>query len=190
MLPVERVEQIKQILKEERNAKISELSSKLGVSEMTVHRDLKPLIEEGYVIKTFGGVSLTTSITAEQQANEGCIYCHRPIQEKMTYKLMLKDKRTETACCAHCGLLRHQQLGDEVVQAICYDFLCQTTISVSLAYYVMDTSLNINCCQPQVLCFEWEKHAKQFVKGFGGTVYTFQDAKDILLQKVNHPCHS
>lgn len=193
MLPVERVERIRQILETKKNVKISELSSRLNVSEMTVHRDIKPLIEDGFVNKTFGGVSLATSTKVEHHESNSCIYCHRPILEKTAYKLILKNQRTETACCAHCGLLRHEQLGEEVAQAICYDFLRQTTISVSLAYYVMDTSLNIGCCQPQVLSFEWEQHANQFVKGFGGTVYPFQDAVIVLQEKMKHSnnsCHT
>lgn len=193
MLPVERAERIKQILQVKKNIKISELSSTLGVSEMTIHRDLKPLVKNGYVMKTFGGVSLATPNIHGQRVDEGCIYCHRPIQEKLAYKLILETNHTETACCAHCGFLRQEQLGDEVIQAICYDFLRQTTISVPLAYYVMDTSLDIGCCQPQVLSFEWQDHANNFVKGFGGSVYSFHEAMDILHDKMknaNENCHT
>lgn len=193
MLPVERMERIKEILESEKNIKITDLSSTLGVSEMTIHRDLKPLIEDGYVFKTFGGVSLANPVEMNQQVNSGCVYCHRPVKEKLAYKLILQDQRIETACCAHCGLLRQQQLGDQVAQAMCYDFLCQTTISVPLAYYVMDTSLNIGCCQPQVLSFEWRDHAESFIKGFGGAIYTFNDITKVLHDKMtdsNGTCHT
>lgn len=192
MLPVERIERIKQLLESKKNIKISELSALLDVSEMTIHRDLKPLIEDGYVLKTFGGVSLATPPVEKQQMNDGCIYCHRPIKEQLSYKLILKNQRIETACCAHCGLLRQQQLGEEVTQAMSYDFLRHITISVPLAYYVMDTSLNVGCCQPQVLCFEWREHAEGFVKGFGGTIYTYSEAMEVLHDKMTSSggnCH-
>lgn len=193
MLAIERLEKIKAILQTEKNVKISQLSERLNVSEMTIHRDLKPLIDDNYVIKTFGGVSLVTSTPINDTINEQCIYCHRPIHGKMAYKLILANQQTEFACCAHCGLLRQIQLGDEVVQAISYDFLRQTTISVPRAFFVMDTSLDLGCCQPQVLCFEWKEHADKFIQGFGGNVYTFNSVLTTLQEKMSgndHSCHT
>lgn len=187
MLPVERLHRIKELIQSRKNMKISELSKELGVSEMTIHRDLKPLVKDGMVIKTFGGVSLANSI--QSQANDMCVYCSRPIQEKIAYRLILSNDKMEVACCAHCGLLRHKQLGQEVIQAICSDFLRQTTISAHLASYVMDTSIDIGCCQPQVLAFEWKEHAEKFIKGFGGQIYTFEDAIKAVFQKMKGaPC--
>ncbi|GGE50084.1 HTH-type transcriptional repressor YcnK [Pullulanibacillus camelliae] len=179
MLPIERQRQIKALIQSKHHIKISELSRQFQVSEMTIHRDIKPLIEEGFIIKTFGGITLATN-PSEESVSTSCVYCSRPIKERLTYRLILDNNTTEIACCAHCGLLRHQQLGDKVVQAICFDFLHHTTISVSAAWYVMDTSLNIGCCQPQVLTFAERKHAEQFVTGFGGQVYTFHRATEKL----------
>lgn len=188
MLPVERLNRITELIQEKKNMKIADLSKELGVSEMTIHRDLKPLVDDGFIVKTFGGISLAQSVSLEP--NNLCIYCSRTINEKMAYRLILPDNEVETACCAHCGLLRHRQLGDEVVQAICYDFFRQTTISVQLASFVMDTTIDIGCCQPQVLSFEWEEHANKFVKGFGGKVYRLEDAMEVVFEKMNgtHGC--
>lgn len=190
MLPVERLNRIKQLIQQRKNIKITELSKELGVSEMTVHRDIKPLVEDGMVIKTFGGISLVQSTPIAP--NGLCIYCSRAINEKMAYRLMLPKNKIETACCSHCGLLRHRQLEGEVVQAICFDFLRQTTINVGVASFVMDTSIDIGCCQPQVLSFEWKEHAHQFTKGFGGDVYTFEEAKEAVFHKMGdtHHCHN
>ncbi|MEI3604395.1 DeoR family transcriptional regulator [Pseudogracilibacillus sp. SE30717A] len=182
MLPVERLHRIKELVQTKKNVKISDLSTELGVSEMTIHRDLKPLVEKGEVIKTFGGVSLPD--TTSFQANDMCIYCSRPIKEKLAYRLILPNNKIEIACCAHCGLLRHKQLGNEVVQAICYDFFRQTTISAQLASFVMDTSIDLGCCQPQVITFEWQEHAEKFVKGFGGSVYSMKDAMEVVFKKM------
>lgn len=185
MLPIERQHKIKELLNDSHNMKISELSKELGVSEMTIHRDLKPLIEEGLAIKTFGGVTLASADTRDSSPLEGCVICSRSINERLAYRLILTNNRIEMTCCAHCGLLRHHQLGDKVIQAICPDFLRQTTISTPLAWYVMDTSIDMGCCQPQILPFEWKKHANQFVKGFGGNVYRFSEAQEVILQKMN-----
>lgn len=171
--------------------KISELSNELNVSEMTIHRDIKPLIDEGFVMKTFGGVTLANNEKSEHHHSTQCIICSREINERLAYRLILANNKIEVACCAHCGLLRQRQLGESVIQAICPDFLKQTTISASLAWFVMDTSIHMGCCHPQVLTFEWKEHADKFVKGFGGEVFSFNKAIEINFLKWNEhsPCH-
>lgn len=188
MLPIERQNRIKNLIQDKSNMKISELSLELGVSEMTIHRDLKPLIEDGIIIKTFGGITL---VRDKPNDNAGeCVFCSRGINERLAYRLILPNNKIEMTCCAHCGLLRHRQLGAEVLQAICHDFLNQTTISASLAWYVMDTSVHMGCCQPQVLSFELQEHADKFVKGFGGKVYTYSEAMEVVFQKMNGSKHN
>lgn len=186
MLPLERQNRIKKLIYEKKNLKIAELSKTFGVSEMTIHRDVKGLLDQGIVKKTFGGISLVH--TEHQETNtshDSCVFCSRKNNDRLAYRLILSNDKIEMACCAHCGLLRHQQLGDKVIQAICPDFFRQTTISAPSAWFVMDTTLHMGCCQPQVLTFEWKEHAEKFVKGFGGEVYAFQAAKKALFEKMN-----
>ncbi|WP_205520150.1 DeoR family transcriptional regulator [Virgibacillus doumboii] len=185
MLPIERQNRIKELILDKHNMKISELSKEIGVSEMTIHRDLKPLIDEGMVIKTFGGVTLATKNTSKNTVSEVCVFCSRKVNERLAYRIFLSNNKIEVACCAHCGLLRTRHLGDQVVQSICPDFLRQTTISAPLAWYVMDTSIQMGCCHPQVLTFEWKEHADKFVKGFGGNVYSYSEAMEVIFQKMN-----
>ncbi|WP_284139054.1 MULTISPECIES: DeoR family transcriptional regulator [unclassified Virgibacillus] len=187
MLPVERRNRIKNLIQERQNMKISELSELLKVSEMTIHRDLKPLIEEGFVSKSFGGVTwseVENESPHSTQSSNTCVICQRAVCERLAYRIIRNDNQIEMACCAHCGLLRHQQLGSDVMQAICHDFLRQTTISAGSAWYVMDTSVQIDCCQPQVLTFELQEHAEKFVTGFGGQVFDFTAATERLHQKM------
>ncbi|UQW97922.1 DeoR family transcriptional regulator [Rummeliibacillus sp. G93] len=186
MLPLERQKRIKELISERKHLKITELSELLNVSEMTIHRDVKPLIQEGMVEKTFGGICLAPSYQASNSTNSNlCVLCHKSINDKLAYRLILSNNQIEMACCTHCGLLRHQQLAEKTMQAICPDFLTQTTISAPMAWYVMDTSLNLGCCQPQVLPFQWREHAENFVKGFGGKVYSFEEAMQQVSQKMN-----
>lgn len=190
MLPIERQNRIKDLILKRSNMKISELSKELNVSEMTIHRDLKPLIEAGVIVKTFGGIALISS--EEKTTEDTCVYCSSGVDKRQAYRLILANNNIEVACCAHCGLLRQRQLGNDVIQAICHDFLKQTTISAPLAWYVMDTSIHMGCCQPQVLAFQWKEHANKFIKGFGGHVYPFQEAMEVLFQKMSenkqHSC--
>src|SRR5690625_5267804 len=181
ILPIERQNFIKQLMQKNHSMKISELSEKLAVSEITIHRDLKPLIDEGYVLKTFGGVTLSKK---EVSSQDRCTYCHSNIHHKLSFKLILKNGGSETTCCPHCGLLRYRQISTQVEQVICQDFLRMTTINARGAHFVMESSLELGCCQPQVLPFEYEKHAKQFVKGFNGVIYSFYEDIHIVYEEM------
>ncbi|WP_380028302.1 DeoR family transcriptional regulator [Effusibacillus consociatus] len=176
MLPSERQRRIKELIRDRGNLRISELSELLGVSEMTVHRDIKPLVEEGFIIKTFGGITLVREEPGKVLDDNDCVFCSRRIDQRLAYRLILPNNRVESACCAHCGLLRHQQLGDQVIQAICFDFFSNTTISSSSAWFVVDTAIDIGCCQPQILTFARKDYAEGVVKGFGGCVLSFDKA--------------
>ncbi|HEX6594188.1 MAG TPA: DeoR family transcriptional regulator [Bacillota bacterium] len=186
MLPIERQNRIKELIKIKHHLKISELSEELGVSEMTVHRDLKPLLDEGIIMKTFGGITLVRQQPVQKPSTDECVICSRPVTERLAYRLILPNNEIEMACCAHCGLMRHRQLGDQVVQAICHDFFRQTTISAPFTSFVMDTSVHVGCCQPQVLTFEVREEAEKFVKGFGGSVYSLDEAMEIVFDKMHH----
>ncbi|MBE0446721.1 MAG: DeoR/GlpR transcriptional regulator [Actinobacteria bacterium] len=184
MLANERRERIKNLIRSRHNIKISELSELFGVSEMTIHRDIKPLVEEGIVIKTFGGITIARKEPEHAPGSNDCVFCHRKIDRRLSYRLILPENKVEATCCAHCGLLRHQQLGDKAIQAICHDFLFHTTISAPMAYFVMDALLDIGCCQPQVLTFGKKEHAEGFVKGFGGLVLSFSEALERVHVKM------
>lgn len=58
MLPFERQKQIRHLIQVEKVLRINELSERFNVSEMTIHRDIKRLLEEGLILKTSGGISL------------------------------------------------------------------------------------------------------------------------------------
>ncbi|MFG3613358.1 DeoR family transcriptional regulator [Rummeliibacillus stabekisii] len=186
----ERQQLIRDMILYRHNLKISELSQTLGVSEMTVHRDIKPLVEEGFIMKTYGGITLVRDQSPQHVEDDDCVYCHRKCDERLVYRIILSNGKRENACCSHCGILRHLQLGDEVAQAICTDFLTGTTISAHLAWFVIDTTVHIRCCQPQVLVFETEEFAQNFVKGFGGRVNTFSEIMKSFPQYLQLSCRN
>ncbi|MFC7392035.1 DeoR family transcriptional regulator [Scopulibacillus cellulosilyticus] len=188
MLPIERQKLIKKWIEEQKDMKISELSRRLNVSEMTIHRDVQALIDEGTVVKTFGGITLSPEWKEEERAvHDRCVYCYRKIHERLSVRLIKKDGGMEVACCAHCGLLRLNQLNDSVTQGICYDFLLNTTISVFSASYVVEPELQVGCCHPQILTFGASSHAKRFVKGFGGRYMNYDD---VIKEVANYMCSS
>lgn len=157
---------------------------------MTIHRDVKSLVDDDIVIKTFGGISLVENDNRIKN-DDLCVFCMRNIHSKLGYRIILPNNQIEMACCAHCGLMRQKQLGNDVVQSICQDFFRHTTLSAKLAWFVFDTSVDVGCCQPQVLTFEKKEHADKFVKGFGGIVTPFNQALDLIHKKMNlsNSCH-
>ncbi|MEQ2526679.1 DeoR/GlpR transcriptional regulator [Robertmurraya yapensis] len=175
MLASERQKKIKELVTIRHSLKISELSEMFQVSEMTIHRDIKPMVESGIIEKSFGGISLVSRETKGQNSNE-CVLCHRSLNQRLAFRLILTENRVETACCSHCGILRHQMLGDEVLETLCSDFFTDTTISATTASFVMDATIDLGCCQPQVIPFKHREHAEGFVKGFSGTVVSYTEA--------------
>ncbi len=177
MLPLERKQQILTWLEEEETLRISEISKRLDVSIMTVYRDLKQLIEEQKVIKTSNGVMSTTE---NDVTTKNCSYCNKHSNTRLSVQLVKVNHRVEHTCCAHCALLRYQDIEKKVSQIICYDFLKETTISAKIATFLFNADIQLNHCQPQVLIFESMKQAKQFQLGFGGDLYQFHEAIEIV----------
>ncbi|MFC4076309.1 DeoR family transcriptional regulator [Salinithrix halophila] len=186
MLPHERQQRIREWIQKRTQLKISEISKDLKVSEMTVYRDIRPLLQEGLIHKVYGGIALSRGETASPSpAPQGCILCSRQVDPRLAYRIILPGNQVETACCSHCGLLRHSQLNETSLQAVCQDFFSNTTISAQTAWYVMGCELDIRCCQPQVLNFERWEVAGKFVKGFGGDVLSFTEALRRIGEEMN-----
>ncbi|MFD4931906.1 DeoR family transcriptional regulator [Peribacillus butanolivorans] len=189
MLPIERQQQILTWLEQEGTLRVSEISKRLDVSEMTVYRDLKLLIEQQKVIKTSNGITSTPQLYISSNI---CTYCSKNSNTRLSVQLIKLNQRVEHTCCAHCGLLRYQAIEKEVSQIICYDFLKETTISAKMATFLLNADLNLNYCQPQVLTFDSIKQAKQFQLGFGGSIYHFEEAIKVINEEMNGKtcCHS
>ncbi|WP_458411809.1 DeoR family transcriptional regulator [Schinkia sp. CFF1] len=183
ILQSERQSKIKELIMERRNLKISEISEILQVSEMTVHRDVKPLIEEGIIMKTFGGITLVREEPGKPERINECILCNCQINPRFVYKIILPENKIEDACCAHCGLIRHFQLGERVIQALCSDFLTGTTVSSVIAWYVFESTIKVGCCKPQILPFEHKDYADKFASSFGGKVINFQGALEKICKR-------
>jgi DeoR family transcriptional regulator, copper-sensing transcriptional repressor len=182
MLPIERQNQILIWLHEEGTLSIADISQRLNVSEMTVYRDIKPLLEKNNITKTSGGVSLATVSTPSPNA---CSYCLKEMNNRHPMQIITTHQQVEQLCCPHCGLLRYKDIENHVSQIICRDFLQNTTISAKVAYFLLDSDFNLNCCQPQVLTFDSLLYAEKFQKGFGGTILQFEQAVEEIPKKMN-----
>jgi DeoR/GlpR family transcriptional regulator of sugar metabolism len=67
MLPRERLETIKLIVREEKKVYVSELSEKFNVTKETIRRDLDKLEEQGMAIRSHGGAVLNAKLNEDKQ---------------------------------------------------------------------------------------------------------------------------
>ncbi|MDA1477844.1 DeoR family transcriptional regulator [Bacillus changyiensis] len=185
MLPIKRRQQILTWVQEEDTLKISVISKRLNVSEMTVYRDIKPLIEKGQVIKTAGGITMNR---AKQTPGQICLICGKPLSQRLSVQIVKTDSQIEQFCCAHCAMLGYEKLKDNVSQIICRDFLLDITISAKMAVFLLHAELHLNCCQPQALCFASVTDAEKFRKGFGGRICSFDEAAQIIQKEMKESC--
>ncbi|OAH59698.1 MULTISPECIES: DeoR family transcriptional regulator [Bacillaceae] len=183
MLPRERQQQILIWMEEEGALRVSEISKRLTVSTATVYSDIKPLVEQQLILKSLNGIYYLPKKT--HVSSYVCSYCNKQSNTRLSVQLIKLNQRIEHTCCAHCGLLRYQQIGKEVSQIICYDFLKDTMISAKIATYVINSDIHLNSCQPQVITFESVKKAKQFQSGFGGSIHNFEEAIQVMLEEKN-----
>ena len=185
MLPIDRQKNILTWLEEEGSLKVAELSKRLDVSEMTIYRDAKPLIEKKLVAKISGGLSFIPKVT---RSSNDCSFCYKEIKTRHAVQIIKHNQEMEQLCCPHCGLLRYEDIEDQVSHIICRDFLYDTTISAKMAYFLMGATLNMNCCQPQAITFESKKEVELFKKGFGGEIFTFEEAIVEIKERMNPSC--
>lgn len=79
MFAIERLKIIKNYLTKENKAEVSTLSKVLGVSEVTIRRDLEKLEKEGFLSRTHGGAILKQEVvydsitTIDQENLEECV---------------------------------------------------------------------------------------------------------------------
>ncbi len=176
MIPTARQKLILQWLSEQASLTIDDLSKRLEVSAMTVHRDLDALAREGLVIKVHGGV-VVADHAGERRATDQCSLCDRPVQGRTAFSIRLENGTTLAACCPHCGLLLLRNT--EVASVLTTDFLYGRTINAVQAAYLIESSVAV-CCLPSVLTFASLDDASRFQKGFGGEIMIFADARRYL----------
>ncbi|ADC88724.1 transcriptional regulator, DeoR family [Thermocrinis albus DSM 14484] len=164
-----RKERILQLI-EEGHTNVKSLAQKLGVSLMTVYRDIKELELEGRVVRKHGEVRLK-----EEQDDGHCSFCGKSVENRLEMVYRVGGRRIR-ACCAHCGLLLYRELeGKDILACMTKDFITGKLINCFTAWYVVGSSAEV-CCSPSALAFERIEDARRFAKGFGGRVLNFEGA--------------
>jgi len=81
MFPEERKQRICDLVNERQSVKVTELSQLMGISEVTIRRDLEELSGQKRILRTHGGAIAMYSVGSEISAAE-LILSHKNIEEK------------------------------------------------------------------------------------------------------------
>ena len=106
-----------------------------------------------------------------------CPLCGMDLMGNENTEFVIEKKNGENTsyCCPHCGLWVMSEEGDKVLFAKARDLISGEWIEAQKGFYVFDSKA-IPACSPSWLAFEKKSEAEMFQKGFGGTVYTYEDA--------------
>lgn len=172
-IPAERRARILDILQAKGTVSVAELARHLGVSQMTVHRDLRQLELQGAVHKVFGGAALLK----EAHGITRCAVCGAPVEKRLDFIVELDNGELYSACCPHCGLMLLNRLGSRSGAAVTLDFLSRQTINARDATYLVGSTI-APCCSPSVLAFHKDDEAAKLQAAFGGERANLRSALD------------
>ena len=168
----DRQQKIFELLQTRQRISTEEIRAHFDVSPATASRDIHALVLAGLAVKASLGVRLAPQ--GEQPSQEKkCSYCNGMLKERTVFIIQMADGSQRSACCCHCGLLALEQTG--VNTALACDFLYGRMINPRQAAYVLGSTVNL-CCEPSVLSFDSEEEARRFQMGFGGNVFSMEQA--------------
>src|SRR4030067_1629109 len=77
--------------------------------------------------------------------------------------------------CPHCGLWEHARNKDKIASVRARDFISGEWMDVSKMYMLYHSDA-VPACSDSWIAFGKKDEAVKFQKGFGGKIYTFEDA--------------
>lgn len=173
MLAADRQQRILDLVGSSGSVLVSDLVDELGVSRMTINRDLDHLAGTGAVTKVHGGAISTAEPSA--LSPQGCLMCGTEIGGRTAMTLIHESRPQSQACCPHCGLMLLVQHAD-VTAALAQDFIGGQMVNIRSATFLVAPDVTV-CCVPTVLCFEERDDAERFSRGFGGKLMAWEKAQ-------------
>jgi len=131
------------------------------------------------------GFALFLAIAVYAMEMAKCSLCGMNIvgNENTAYEITYTDGSVVTYCCPHCGLYEHAMKKDMVKSARARDFISGEWIDSAAATYVFKSEA-VPACAPSWIAFGDKADAVKFQKGFGGTIYSFEEA---LVERAKMP---
>lgn len=133
----------------------------------------KPFFQLGYMVVflLFASIAFAADIGAK------CPLCGMNIagNENTAYEITYTDGKVTTYCCAHCGLYEHAKNIDNVKSARAKDFISGEWTNPADMTFIFNSSA-VPACAPSWINFAKKEEAEKFQKGFGGTLYSFDEA--------------
>jgi len=184
-LPAARQQNIIEYLEKNLSLTIQEIAKELGVSSMTIHRDLDKLGMDGLIQKVHGGAVLAQSPISQlvRLQKQSCQMCDQQTDTRATFTLHCEDRSPQRTCCPHCGLMISCSNGT-FLASFATDFLYGHIINARDAIYLLQSSVTL-CCSPSVLSFSNPEDATSFQSGFGGILMKFFEIRSYLHQSHN-----
>ncbi|MCR4290707.1 MAG: nitrous oxide reductase accessory protein NosL [Candidatus Scalindua sp.] len=106
-----------------------------------------------------------------------CPLCGMGIEgnENTDYQITFADGKTVSYLCPHCGLWEHAKHKDKIKSVRARDFISGEWKDVTTMYMLSNSSA-VPACSPSWIAFGSKTDVEKFQKGFGGTIYTFEEA--------------
>jgi len=172
--PEERKSVILDLLKEAGRLSVDTLVETLGVSAMTVNRDIRELATEKK-IRRMHGLILPPG-EAIQAGN--CALCRQEISERTQFLCLCTTGNMVSFCCPHCGLAQLRSI-PMTTAIFATDYLYGTLVDAYSVTYLIGSRISL-CCFPSVLCFRNPEDAASFRSGFGGELFSLGEAAQHL----------
>lgn len=118
-------------------------------------------------------------------AEEKCPLCGMKLagNENTAYVITTTDGKTTTYCCPHCGLSVHAESKAKVKSAKARDFISGEWMDPAKMVFLFKSTA-VPACAPSWIAFGSKAEAEKFQRGFGGTIYTFEEA---LKERPKYP---
>jgi nitrous oxide reductase accessory protein NosL len=118
-----------------------------------------------------------TVMAVAASAQDKCALCGMNLagNENTAFVVEKTSGETVTYCCPHCGLWIMAKEADTIKSAKVRDFIGGEWINAKDAVYLYDSKA-VPSCSPSWIAFAKKKEAQMFHKGFGGTVYSYDEA--------------
>jgi nitrous oxide reductase accessory protein NosL len=120
---------------------------------------------------------LVAAMAISASAQEKCPLCGMNLEGNQNTAFVVEKATGETVtyCCPHCGLWVVAKEADTVKSAKARDFIGGEWVNAKDAVYLFNSKA-VPACSPSWIAFAKKKEAEMFRKGFGGTIYSYEEA--------------